>query len=440
MAFGSSVNRSTVLNQVTRLADMVPGPALDTDSLQFTGSESFASAFDVDTIALASVAASNLAAGHATVDRDRVVASFTGHAEVDGKLLAGWAPLSGYYRTSDHRFIQLHCNFDHHRDAVVRLLGCEADRESVQRSILRYDPDALEGDIADAGGIAAKLRTLDEWTEHPHAVATAGLPLITVSRLGDGTPRPADRRFRVLDCTRVIAGPVAGQALAAHGADVLRVGSPHLPSVEMAVVATGFGKRNAFVDLAETGGRNTFTGLLTECDVWLDAYRPGALAGRGFDISSAAPGSVIIRISAFDCVGPWAARRGFDSIVQSTTGIVEAGRLAAENDDPTPLPVQALDFSTGYLAAFAASRLLAHQAEVGGTWLAELSLLRTRNWLVSLGGPHPFEPARPTPLPETLHTLDTPFGAVTAPRSVSGQWPHGPQPLGSSPPRWQARD
>jgi len=428
-----------VLNQIDRLVDMVPGPPLDTESLNLTGSASFASAFDVDTIALASVAASNLAAGFTTVDRDRVVASFTGHVEVDGEVLPGWAPLSGYYRTADQRHLQLHCNFDHHADAVVRLLGCAADRESVQEAILRCDPENLEGDIAAAGGIAARLRTLEEWCTHPHALAAADLPLITVRRVADGAPRPISRRPRVLDCTRVIAGPVAGQALAAHGADVLRVGSPHLPSVDMAVVATGFGKRNAFVDLAESAGRATFAGLLGECDVWLDAYRPGALAGHGFDLESAPSGSVTIRISAFDRVGPWAGRRGFDSIVQSTTGIVEAGRMAAGSDSPTPLPVQALDFATGYLAAFAASRLIAHQADVGGTWLADLSLLRTRNWLVSLRDPHPFEPAQSTQRSETLHNVDTPFGSIRAPLPVAGEWPWGPQPLGSAPPEWTAR-
>ena len=368
-----------------------------------------------------------------------MVSAFTGHVEVDGELKSGWAPLSGYYRTADGRYLQLHCNFDHHADAVTCLLGCSSDRESVERAILTRDPHTLEADIAAAGGIAARLRTIDEWNSTPHAVATAGLPLISVERVGDAPPRPASRRHRVLDCTRVIAGPVAGQTLAAHGADVLRVGSPTLPSVEMAVMATGFGKRNAHVDLDNPAGQQTFGTLLGGCDVWLDAYRPGALAGKGFPVSAAAPGSVTVQISAFDWVGPWAGRRGFDSIVQSTTGIVEAGRDAAGADGPTPLPVQALDFATGYLAAFTARRLLDHQAEVGGTWLARLSLLRTRNWLVSLDGPTRFQPAKPSRETLTLHDVDTPFGTITAPLPTGGEWSHGPQPLGSSPPEWLPR-
>ncbi len=425
--------------EVATLGELVPGPALGIDSLELTGTAGFVSAFDVDTVAFASVAAANLAAGVGSLDRSRVVSAFTGHVEVGGELKSGWAPLSGYYRTADDRFIQLHCNFAHHADAVTGLLGCQPDRDSVQRAILTRDPDTLEGEIAAAGGIAARLRTLDEWNATPHAATTAELPLISVERLGDALPREAGRRPRVLDCTRVIAGPVAGQALAAHGADVLRVGSPNLPSVDMAVMATGFGKRNAHVDLDDEVGRRMFTSLLDGCDVWLDAYRPGALAAKGFPVSAVAPGTVVVQISAFDWVGPWAGRRGFDSIVQSTTGIVEAGREAAAADGPTPLPVQALDFATGYLAAFTARRLLDHQAEVGGTWLARLSLLRTRNWLVSLGGPRAFRPAKPIPESWTLHDVDTPFGTVTAPLPTAGRWSHGPQLLGSSAPEWAPR-
>ncbi len=428
-----------VAAEIAALTELVPGSQPAIDSLQLVGSAGFVSAFDVDTVAFASVAAANLAAGVASLDRSRVVSAFTGHVQVDGEVMSGWAPLSGYYRTADDRFIQLHCNFAHHADAVTGLLGCSPDRESVERAILLRDPDTLEADIAAAGGIAARLRTIEEWNATAHAEATAGLPLISVERLGDAAPRTPGRRPRVLDCTRVIAGPVAGQALAAHGADVLRVGSPSLPSVEMAVMATGFGKRNTHVDLDDEAGRRTFSALLDGCDVWLDAYRPGALAAKGFPVSAVAPGTVVVQISAFDWVGPWAGRRGFDSIVQSTTGIVEAGREAADADGPTPLPVQALDFATGYLAAFTARRLLDHQADVGGTWLARLSLLRTRNWLESLGEPRPFRPAKPIPEPRTLRDVDTPFGTITAPRPTAGEWSHGPQPLGSSPPEWEPR-
>lgn len=434
------------LRQVERealehVASLVPGPPLAIDELSVHGSGGFASAFDVDAIAVSSAAAANLAAGVTEIDRDRVVASYIGLVEVDGEPLPKWADLSGYYQTSDSsperlRFIQFHCNFPHHAAGVVKRLGCEATRESIQEAVLDWDPIELESALIAGGMIAARLRALEEWEAHPHAQATAGLPLISVEQIGEAPARDSGRRHRVLDCSRVLAGPVAGQTMAAHGADVLRIGSPSLPSVDVAVVGTGFGKRNAYADLDTNEGRSTFTTLLGDADVWIDAYRPESFAKRGYPLDRVAPGSVTVQLCAFDWVGPWADRRGFDSIVQSTTGIVEAGRAAGGRDQPTPLPVQALDFATGYLAAYAATRLLAHQAEVGGTWLARLSLLRTRNWLVSLGGPSPFEPLPAVAVPASLGTMTSPFGEVTAPLPIAGSWTSPPQRLGSSPAVW----
>jgi crotonobetainyl-CoA:carnitine CoA-transferase CaiB-like acyl-CoA transferase len=356
---------------------------------------------------------------------------------VNGISVPHWADLSGYYATSDGGHIQFHCNFPHHAAGVVARLGCEPTRESVQQAVLTHDPYVLEQQLIDDGMIAAKLRTIEEWAEHPHARATNDLPLITVERLGDAPPRSLSRRLKVLDCSRVLAGPVAGTTFAAHGADVLLVGAEHLPSVEAGVLTTGFGKRNTFTDLNTEVGRADFSRLLDEADIWIDAYRPGSFASRGFPPERCTPGVVAVQLSAFDWVGRWAGRRGFDSIVQSTTGIVDASSRASGRSEPTPLPVQALDYCTGLLAAFAAAQLARHQNEHGGTWLARLSLLRTRNWLASLAAPRPFEPQRAVPLPSAMHTVATPFGDVTAARPIGGSWPHGPQPLGSADPSWE---
>jgi len=426
----------TVHDVVEQVAALVPGPSLPIDALEFIGSSRFASAFDVTTAAMASVGAAALANGSMSIDRNRVVETFATRIDRDGRPLTGWADLSGYYRTSDDGHIQFHCNFGHHAAGIVRRLGCAPTTEAVQEAVLDWDPAELEEVLIADGMIAARLRTLDEWDAHPHAAATANLPVISIERIGEAEPRDPGRRPRVLDCSRVLAGPIAGTTLAAHGADVLRVGSPDLPSVELCVLATGFGKRNAFVDLRHESGRADFAELLGGADVWVDAYRPGAFARHGFGVEAIAPGTVAVQLCAFDWVGPWAGRRGFDSIVQSTTGIVRAGQQAAGADRPTPLPVQALDYCTGFLAAFAATQLLAHQAEHGGTWLARLSLLRTRNWLVGLGGPDPFEPAPLALTDSTRCTVDTPFGVITAAKPVSGSWTHGPQPLGSADPVW----
>ncbi len=427
------------------MAELVPGPPLAVEELSLAGRTSFASCFDVDTAALTAAALSIMAAGVSYLDRDRVAALLAARIRVDGRPLPTWAELSGNYRTATGGFIQFHCNFPHHADGVVRRLGCRPERESGQAAVLDWDPDELEATLIADGMIAARMRTLEEWVDHPHAVATADLPLITVERIGDAEPRhDADRRLRVLDCSRVLAGPVTGLTLAAHGADVLRVGASRLPSVELCVLATGFGKRNTDLDLAAPEGAAAFGRLLAGADVWIDGYRPGALAGLGFPAERAAPGSVVVQISAFDTAAdipadrptPWADRGGFDSIVQTTTGMAAEGMARSGRAVPTPLPVQANDFCTGLLAAFCAKRLVAHQAEVGGTWLARLSLLRTRNWLVGLAPPVDYEPAPVEVDPEALHTVDTAWGRLTAARPIGGSWAGPPMPLGTAEPVW----
>lgn len=419
---------------LTPLAALVPGPPLAPVALM--GKGTFASAFDVDQAVFAAAAAANAAFGETTLSRARCVALCKGEALVDGQSVPVWADLSGYYETADRGFLQLHCNFPHHAAGAVAELGCEPTKSSVQAAVRQRDPAELECALVARGMIAARLRTLAEWNEHPHAAATAELPLITVERIGDGPPRDPARRLRVLDSSRVLAGPVAGMTFAAHGADVLRVGSRALPSVEIGVLVTGSGKRNAFVELDTAGGAQVMRRLLDSSDVWIDAYRPGAFAGRGFTLDSVTPGSIVVQLSAFDWAGPWAGRRGFDSIVQSTTGIALAGSSAAGLQRPVPLPVQALDYCTGLLAAFAARRLAEHQSHEGGTWLARLSLLRTRNWLTRMGGPHAFSPAPLAPNPAEMQTVQTPFGDVTTAKPISGVWPHGPMPLGSSEAAW----
>jgi crotonobetainyl-CoA:carnitine CoA-transferase CaiB-like acyl-CoA transferase len=426
-----------VADVVADVAELVPGPTIPIDRLDVAGTPGFASAFDVDTAAMASAALANLSHGVTELDAARVAALFATAVRVDGEPLPAWADLSGYYRTRDDGWIQFHCNFPHHAAGVVSRLACEPTTQAVQEAVLDGDPDELEARLIDDGMIAARMRTLDEWAVHPHAIATQHLPLISVERIGDGLPRHFDRTARVLDCSRVLAGPVAGMTLAAHGADVLRVGAQHLPSVEIGVISTGFGKRNAFVDVTTGEGRATFAGLLAGADVWIDAYRPGTFERHGFGLEAVTPGSVVVQLCAFDWVGPWAGRRGFDSIVQTTTGIAAEGMTQAGADRPTPLPVQALDYCTGLLAAFAARRLIAHQATEGGTWLARLSLLRTRNWLVGLRASQPFTPTRPRIDDAALHTVTTKWGQLTGPLPIGGAWSTPPSPLGTSEPTWR---
>jgi crotonobetainyl-CoA:carnitine CoA-transferase CaiB-like acyl-CoA transferase len=435
-----------------------------------------ASAFDVDGLladtlafAVANVdrwgADRGIATRDRTIDLAHLIAFCTTHVEVDGRAVPAWADLSGVYPTRDGRSIQIHCNFPHHADGVVRRLGCDADRPSVAAAIAERDAFELEAALIEDGMIGAAVRTLEDWDEHPHARATRGLPLLSVERLSDGEPI-ADRRvadstadeatphdspldgLRVLDCSRVLAGPVAGRLLASFGADVLRLGAEHLPSVPIGVMGTGFGKRNAALDLREPSAGPVMDSLLAGADVWIDAYRPGSMAELGFTPERAGelrPGIVVVQISAFDWTGPWAGRRGFDSIVQSTTGIRAAGghhAVDAEGEPwgrgPIGLPVQALDYATGFLAAGAAAGLVAHQRRVGGSWLARLSLLRTRDHLVARRRPRAFEPRPVVVDAQFLHDVDSDFGRLTTVRPPVGRIGAPPRRLSTSEPRWDS--
>lgn len=443
-------------SDVRAISALLPGEPVDTDHVTTTGTGELASAFEVSrllaTSALHSVAAADGfgdRSDHRVIDLDQIAAYCTTHVEVDGESLPAWADLSGVYPTADGRHIQLHCNFPHHARGVVDHLGTSDDRTAVAAAIAERNAFELETALIERGMIGATIRTLDEWDRHPHAVATSSLPLVDVEQIGDADPRPAGEwsDVRVLDCSRVLAGPVSGSMLAGFGADVLRLGAEHLPSVPVGVISTGFGKRNTFVDLRTPEGSATVRSLFRQADVWIDAFRPGAMAALGCSsdaVAEQSPGVVIIQISAFDDVGPWSGRRGFDSILQSTTGVRAAGGAFARDSSgnatdpgPTGLPVQALDYATGFLAAGVAAQLLSHQRRTGGSWLARVSLLRTRNWLMGLGGPHPYVPTSPTVERHRLDSLDTDFGLVTAVRPFAGEWHHAPMPLGTSKPVWR---
>ncbi|XVQ88114.1 CoA transferase [Microbispora siamensis] len=380
------------------------------------------------------------------------------HFRADGNAMNGWAALSGDYRTSDG-WVRLHCNFDHHRDAALRALGLPPGsgsaapcKEDVGRACAARTAVEIEEAVIREGGCAAAMRSRAEWLAHPQARALADLPLVGVSRLpdgdgqasGNGLPTKTDRPLggvRVLDLTRVIAGPVAARALAAYGADVLRVGAAHLPEVPGLVVETAFGKRSCHIDLRSEADK--LRELVRQADVVIQAYRPGALRARGFgpdDLAALRPGIVCVDISAYGTRGPWASRRGFDSLVQMACGI------AHENGDglrPSPLPAQALDHGAGHLAAFGAVAALLRRAAEGGSWHVEVSLARTAAWLDDLGRIDTAGMRQPR-VEDLLATMDSPFGAltyVTPPGAIDGarpRWTSPPPRQGEHPAAWRA--
>jgi crotonobetainyl-CoA:carnitine CoA-transferase CaiB-like acyl-CoA transferase len=365
--------------------------------------------------------------------------------------------LSGLYEACDG-WVFLHCNFANHREAALAALGLPGDapREAVARAVAQWQGLALEEAIHDAGGCGGFARSAAHWAAHPQSAAIAGLPLIEIERIGDAAPEPlrSGHRplsdIRVLDLTRVLAGPTCARTLAEHGAEVLKVSGPHLPHSGELEIDTGLGKRSCFLDLRAAADRERLVSLVRDgrCDVFSQAYRPGALAARGFapeDLAALRPGVVCVELSAWGRTGPWAGRRGFDTVVQTVSGmaLAQGGGIA-----PRLMPVSAIDYVTGYLMAFGAMVALLRRAEEGGSWRVRLSLARTGRWIVERGlldvaaiAELPqdlpeaeiarFSQETPSPMGLLRHLAPVAQMAETPPR-----WARPPSMLGADAPAW----
>ncbi len=375
------------------------------DRVYATGAENLPSCFPVTDLAVASIGAAGLALadllgllGHPpekiTVDRHLASAWFR-HSllPLGWSIPAPWDPIAGDYLTEDG-WIRLHTNAPHHRDAALRVLGCTGNREAVVASVSGWAGEALERAIVDAGGCAARMRSQVAWRAHPQGQAVAGEGLIALTRAGGFAgrawrPDPARplRGVRVLDLTRVLAGPIATRFLAGLGADVLRIDP--LDWDEPGVVPdVTVGKRCARLNLRDGEGHRLFERLLAGADILVHGYRPGALDGLslGQDERRALnPGLIDVSLCAWGWSGPWSDRRGFDSLVQMSSGLAEAGMRWKLANHPVPLPVQALDHATGYLMAAALLRGLALRTREQTAISARLSLARTAAALVCSG-------------------------------------------------------
>ena len=369
-----------------------------------TGAGQLPSAFPVSDLAGASVGAAALAvaelidAHHGAapaITIDRRLASFwfaRSIRPIGWDMPPSWDAVAGNYRATDG-WIRLHTNAPHHRAAALAVLGAPAEREAVARAVAGWAADDLEAAIVEWGGAAAAMRDMAAWATHPQGRAVAAEPLV-IAEPGTRGPVPGWhvpparplRDVRVLDMTRVLAGPVATRFLAGLGADVLRIDPPdwHEPAV---VPDVTLGKRCARLDLRRAEDRTLWESLLARADVLVHGYRPGALAGLGLDAdwrAALCPGLVDVSLCAYGWSGPWADRRGFDSLVQMSTGIAEAGMRVFAPDRPAPLPVQALDHATGYIMAAAAIRGLTVRSTQGRGMSARASLARTAALLVGL--------------------------------------------------------
>lgn len=365
-----------------------------------------------------------------------------------------WDAIAGVYKTGDDRFVRLHTNFPHHRDNICKVLTCKPERDDVQRALMQWKAEEFETAAYAGGCVVSMMRSYDEWMATDQAKTLEQLPLIQIEKIGEAPPRPwpAGNRplagLRVLDLSRVIAGPVAGRTWAAHGADVMLISSPNLPSIPWLVIDTGRGKLSTFVDLKTEQGRDVLRGLLASADIFSQGYRPQSIAALGFSPDEAAlisPGIVYVSLSAYGHAGPWAGRRGFDSLVQTSTGFNEAEGRAAGIEGPKELPMQILDHATGYLMAFRAMMARLRQAREGGSWHVQVSLAQTGRWLWNLGR---FEAGLATAdltadqvLP-FIEQTSSGFGALQGVRHAAVMsatpafWERPAVPLGASPVAW----
>ena len=371
------------------------------------------------------------------------------HLGVNGRSFgSGFAPLSRFWRAADG-WVRTHGNYLWHRQALLRALGV-ADPEAVGAAIAERPAVAVEADVVAAGGVAAMVRTAGQWHKHPHGSASDGQPLIAstvtegaAARRHQPAALPATG-LRVLDLTRVIAGPVATRYLGALGADVLRVDPPHRPELPLHRYDGLPGKRSALLDARTPDGLARLHELADGADILVHGYRPGALAAFGLDVGSLAerhPGLVVVSLSAWGGPGPWSGRRGFDSIVQAACGI--AMTESPDGNRPGRLPCQLLDHGTGYLAAAAALEGVRRQSGNGGTHFFALSLAATAAWLLRQGqlvtaGPPEQEPLASEYL-ATLRSSTGPVTMVTPPGTLDDHalaWPPRLTAYGENAPAW----
>ena len=443
------------------------GPDQALDAVHFTGpARGLPSVFEVSALASASIAAASLAVSelHAlrtggplrsvSVDRAHADAAFACERHVRAlgwQLPEVWDPLAGDYSTRDG-YIRLHTNYRHHKNPVLEVLGLSAEgatRERLAAAVATWEGEQLEQQVVEAGGCAAKLRSPAQWRAHAQGQALSRAPLVDVcTQFADSGQRallPGDKPLsgvRVLDLTRVIAGPIGTRFLAAYGADVLRVDPPGFEEVGALLCEVTAGKRRCALQLREAADRARLQELVRAAHVIVHGYRSDALPrlGLGNDVlHQLNPAAVIVCHNAYGWTGPWALRRGFDSLVQMSCGIAWRGGEVTGKSNPVPLPAQALDHATGYLIAAAAARGLTSLARTGRASVQRLSLARTARLLMELGDLGAIEGEAVQPKAAVMELADTRMGRVhrvRCPGQIAGiepEWAIPAGPLGVDP-------
>ncbi len=360
-------------------------------------------------------------------------------------------PLVGFYQAGDGRWVHLHGAFPDLAAGTLAVLDCDASPESIRVAVSRWEGQALEDALAEAGMCGAMARTREEWLTHPQGESLQLVPPVSIKRIADSPIEPIPPRarplegVRVLDLTRVLAGPTCGRTLASHGANVLKVNSPNLPSVPPFVIDTGHGKRSAFLDLNDEKDHKQLKLLVLSTDIFSQGYRKGALAKRGLgpeQLAERRPGIIYVSINAYGHVGPWAARPGWEQLAQTASGVaVDEGSL----DSPRLIAAAATDYTTGYLGALGAMAALYRRSIEGGSYHVEVSLAQTANWLYEFGlfeRDHAlpnFDPAIAAPY---MVSSDTGFGRlhhlgpIIRMSETEPRWEQVSVPLGHHPATW----
>ena len=385
---------------------------------------------------------------------------------INGKVPPStWGPIGGLHATRDG-YVRIHDNFPNHRYGALKLLGLDekASRDDVAREVKKWKKVELEDAAHRNRLVIYALRSSNEWDALPQSSAVSNFPIL-IRKISDEGPKSlppnlkkdADRclrGLRVLELSRVIAAPVAGKTLAAHGADVLWVTSPNLPDLPSLDQNLSRGKRTIQLELNDSKDRKTLFDLVKDCDVFIQGYRPGSLAQKGFsaaDLMALKPALIYANLSAFGPEGPWSDRRGFDSLVQTCTGLnVSEAEHYGDGAAARPMPCQALDHAGGFFLATGIAAALYKRATEGGSWEVHVSLAGVMKYLRSLGqwpGREGFEHADPAPKNENVPERyfeegESEFGRMRGLKHaavVEGAMPgfdHMSKPLGSDEPRW----
>ncbi|WP_024776380.1 CoA transferase [Pseudomonas corrugata] len=444
------------------LASMQAALGLPTTPIHFASDGALPSAFAVTELACASIAVAGQAIAELicqqtgrlpSLEVDRRLASFwfsTSLRPIGWSVPPMWDPVAGDYATSDG-WIRLHTNAPHHRRAAEKVLGTCVDRLDMATRVAGWNKTELEQAVVDAGGCAAEMRSWQAWQAHSQGMAVNAEPLVHFAATVDAHRKPwfgsvaqPLAGLKVLDLTRVLAGPVASRFLAGLGADVLRIDPPTWDEPGVVPEVT-LGKRCARLDLHQPDDRAAFEALLKDTDILLHGYRADALERLGYGAEQRhkiAPGLIDVSLNAYGWSGPWQNRRGFDSLVQMSSGIADAGMIWKQTDTPTPLPVQALDHATGYLMAASTVVLLAQRLANGQGGSARLSLARTAKLLIEHGAGDPTTLRAEDANDQGMLVEQTPWGParrLQVPLKITGtpwQWARAATTLGAHRAQW----